>query len=321
MSEQMPTLDELPTITIEQMDKLNIHQLGLVEGAAKLRAVCPSAADDHHFPLAGLKGLLLANRRGYMCPVCGFTVHYGQSQFGPETAEASASLWNGTDPRVIDQVRGMAAEFDRIKDLNANSSMAYSMLSCIERFAEKRTKDFQSPRNGPTLDNVPVSFLIQLHNAYPRGSEGRELVQNFFRVERMLKPRQHWLEALVFDESGDLKIDKARFDRACWRGKQETYYQGAAKHLEQIRSDLNMVVHFQRQEDVADAALVPMEAMFDERPVLQQVADLKSVSAQFELLTRAISRADLPELAQAVRSDSPLLSVDEVGALPGGGEV
>ena len=316
MSELKPADVAETILTIEEMDRLNIHQLGLPECAPTTRAVCPDADDEHHYPLAGLKGLLIANRRGFMCPICGYDVRFGKSQFDLGAIQASSVLWTTKDPRVIDRVRAMAPEFDRIKDMNANATTAYSILSCIDRFAEARTKDFQKLRNGPKIEGFPVSFLIQLHNAFPRGAEGRELVLNMLRIERMVTPRQHWLEALAFDENGDLKLDQARYDRACWRGKQETYYSGAAKHLEQLRSDLNMVVTFQKEEDAADLALAPMETLFDERPVLQQVAALKSVSAQFELLTRAIRQADLPELAQAVRADSPLLSVEQAEALP-----
>jgi hypothetical protein len=155
----------------------------------------------------------------------------------------------------------------------------------------------------PALTGFQLDTLLQLHNAAEAGSEVRKIVIDWLHAERALNPRQHWLEAIISDREGALQMDKSLYEHACYRGKQETYFEVASKGFEELKRGMNFVVLFQGEEEAARANLTSSghQALFAPRDLIAPVKSLKALAPKLERLNAVFQQNELSGLAHALQ--------------------
>lgn len=84
----------------------------------------------------------------------------------------------------------------------------------------------------------PVQFVLELHNATPVGSTIRKQFTELITEIAKMDAKSHWARAIRVLENGDLAFDESAYDKAVYRGKQETYASSAMDHLEKLEKDL-----------------------------------------------------------------------------------
>lgn len=98
---------------------------------------------------------------------------------------------------------------------------------------------------------VPVSFLIEIHNLAPIGSEIRTRVVNAITQAAQRNPKAHWARGLMQKDGGDLVFDEARYRHAVYQGKQDTYALSAQQAFDELQRTLELITHLQQKEQIA----------------------------------------------------------------------
>lgn len=96
---------------------------------------------------------------------------------------------------------------------------------------------------------VPIEFLLQLHNALPAGNQLRADIIHMMKNIGEKAVKAHWTRAVVQRDDGTLYFDERLYDAAVWRGKQDTYAESAENAFEKLHSSMSFVSHFQIEED------------------------------------------------------------------------
>jgi hypothetical protein len=99
---------------------------------------------------------------------------------------------------------------------------------------------------------VPVSFLLELHNSAPMGSEIRRRIIDTLKYCAALDAKAHWARGLVQSDSGDLLFDENRYEQAVYRGKQDTYAKSAQKAFDELQRALATIARAQHSELMAN---------------------------------------------------------------------
>ena len=98
---------------------------------------------------------------------------------------------------------------------------------------------------------VSVTFLLEIHNLAPIGSEIRTRVVNAVNQAAQRDHKAHWARGLMQTAAGDLVFDEARYLHAVYQGKQDTYAQSAQKAFDELQSALELISCFQQKEQIA----------------------------------------------------------------------
>ena len=98
---------------------------------------------------------------------------------------------------------------------------------------------------------VSVSFLLEIHNFAPIGSEIRARVVDAVTRAAQRDDKAHWARGLMQTEAGDLVFDEARYLHAVYQGKQDTYAQLAQKAFDELQHRLELITSFQQKEQIA----------------------------------------------------------------------
>lgn len=98
---------------------------------------------------------------------------------------------------------------------------------------------------------VSVSFLLEIHNLAPIGSEIRTRVVNAITQAAQRDPKAHWARGLMQTDAGDLVFDEVRYRHAVYQGKQDTYAQSAQRAFDELQRTLELITSFQQKEQIA----------------------------------------------------------------------
>ncbi|WP_298150959.1 hypothetical protein [Flavobacterium sp.] len=130
-----------------------------------------------------------------------------------------------------------------------------------------------------TLD-VPASILIEIHNSLPLGSEGRKRIKEVITNHGNANDTAHWTRGIIVDGNDNLKANEELYLVAVSRGKQETYLKSVKKQFERLQSDLDILVHYQKNEIAHHN-----NATTQEQTVLVNVRELSADAEQMKSRT------------------------------------
>lgn len=289
-----------PRLSTETMMHLNVRQIGIGLLDDSGRLLCPNRADGH-YELGGALGNLIAIPAGMLCPICSHQVPL--SEIPAETLEAAAASEAITQPSL--EMLGNAEDqitayenFAQAHDYPLAFMMATSLKEYVAHVSAVRSK----PKwPGPSVEQFPISFLIAIHNLAEAGGPIRHEIREWLDKEHELRPRQHWLEAILLTDEGDLVFHKDLYSRACYRGKQETYFKSAHDQFEGLKSKLQFVSLFQGLEDGEAEKHLPSNTLFATRQLSRELQALKAMAPELKKLAQAIEGKGLQDVATALQ--------------------
>ena len=289
----------IPFLTEEESIALNALQVGLSDPSDRL--LCANRDDGMHQILGGALGNLIAARAKMICPFCSFEIPVAEVSPAHIEQALHAPAMVAPDAGSIHFAKGRVFEYEDVADRGGHAGVAYVMVRSLEGYvshAERANK--REAWCGPKIESVPLTFLLAVHNASPEGGAARQLVVSWLNEQRIFNPRQHWLEAVVRKEAGELEFDNSRFMNAVMRGKQETYHKLAQDRLELMAESLKLLVHFQEDENKAALEVGPGDALFEPRHLLGDVRSLKAQQQQFAMLVHALGKGSFPMLSRLI---------------------
>lgn len=300
----------------EQVMHLNVCQVGIGFAGPDARAVCVNREDGKHAILGGALGNMIAVRRGFICPVCEYSLPLHQVASESLEVAARSEAITSPDANCLTIARTRIAEYESYAEHNGYT-LAHIMCDSLERYVAYVTKELSKPRwPGPSIAAFPLKLLLNLYNLADQGSAIRKEILSWLEEQRALNHRQHWIEAIVVADNGNLLFDKRRYDLACWRGKQETYFESAVQGFEKLKRGLEFVSHFQSSEDAEAAAIPPANTLFPPRPLAREAQELKSIAPELAVLVGAIQQKGLHQIAQSLQSTLSLASPIESSGRP-----
>ncbi|EPJ7982350.1 hypothetical protein L4Z68_001357 [Pseudomonas aeruginosa] len=289
-----------PRLSTESMMHLNVRQVGIGLTEASVRFLCPNRLEGH-FELGGALGNMIAIPAGMLCPICSHQIPL--SDIPAETLEGAAASVAITQPELEMQAKAKAQisayeNFAQTHDYPLAFMMATSLKEYVGHVSAVRSK----PKwPGPTIDAFPLTFLVAIHNLADAGSSIRDEIRQWMEKEHELRPRQHWLEAILLTDEGDLVFHKDLYSRACYRGKQETYFKSAHDQFEGLKSKLQFVSLFQGLEDGEAEKHLPSNTLFATRQLSRELQALKAMAPELKKLAQAIEGKGLQDVATALQ--------------------
>ena len=169
---------------------------------------------------------------------------------------------------------------------------------------------------------VPVSLLLDLHNAAAEGHPMRTVVVDYIGAFAAANNKAHWTRAVVRKEDGSLAFDEKLWDVAVYLGKQETRMETSQKAFAELRDELDLLHAFMEEEkkllselpaNAPSAALLPMpEPSMTLQYVRQHTEELGNLVADMHCgLANNISGTTKRALLQRLESEDR--STDEGG--------
>lgn len=129
---------------------------------------------------------------------------------------------------------------------------------------------------GPAV-SMPVSLLLDLHNALPEGHQTRALVVAYIGAFASTNEKAHWTRAVVRKADGSLAFDEELWNVAVYRGKQETRMKASEKAFAELRDQLEFLGSFYETEKtlVSQASLIgePLLAIPEPSAALHHVRE------------------------------------------------
>lgn len=305
---QQLTTDTLEKLSEDQVVHLTMRQLQLLGPSAAPPALCENRTDGRH-PHIGTSphGMLVVSRSGLLCPVCSLA---GEPSLVKVTAAEMEAATEGffsyvpNTPQTFFTVQAKQREWEEWED--SGTVLASQVVRPLTNYLQALGKELDAKNHpGQRIDGFPLNLLLRVHNLAEHGSQIRKEILGWLETERALRPRNHWMDALTVSEGGELIFNKKLHTLAAWRGKQETYFKGAAEAFETLKKDLSFVSHFQTEEDVAALEAPDATRLFPARPLERRVRDLKSIAPQLALLVEALDGKELEEVATALQGVLP----------------
>lgn len=119
----------------QQIDWINRLQAGVIPSPVHPHT-CPSAHDGLHAFAGGYLGVLVAQRRGLVCPTCGHTQGWiGRAALACAERESNAAL--GAQTQRLEKMRQRALD-DFTRLVRGGSLVAQSMVDSLNALAERR---------------------------------------------------------------------------------------------------------------------------------------------------------------------------------------
>ncbi|ELN4740356.1 hypothetical protein ACEP28_32415 [Pseudomonas aeruginosa] len=289
-----------PRLSTEAMMHLNVRQIGIGPPEGSERLLCPNRADGH-YELGGALGNLIAIPAGMLCPICSHQVPL--SEIPAETLEAAAASEAITHPSL--EMLGKAEDQITAYENFAQSQdypLAFMMATSLKEYVAHVSAVRRKPKwPGPSVEQFPISFLIAIHNLAEAGGPIRHEIREWLDKEHELRPRQHWLEAILLTEEGDLVFHQDLYSRACYRGKQETYFKSAHEQFEGLKSKLQFVSLFQGLEDGEAEKHLPSNTLFATRQLSRELQALKAMAPELKKIAQALEGKGLQDVASALQ--------------------
>lgn len=306
-------MQQLTTSTLEKLDEdqvvhMTLRQLQLLGPDAAPPALCESRTDGRH-PHIGTSphGMLVVSRAGLLCPVCSLA---GGSSLVKVTAaemEAATEAFFShvpSTPQSYFTVQAKLREWEEWED--SGTVLASQVVRPLTNYLQALGKELEAKNHpGQRIDGFPLNLLLRVHNLAERGSHIRKEILGWLETERALRPRNHWMDALTVSDDGELTFNNKLHTLAAWRGKQETYFKGAAEGFEALKKGLTYVAHFQAEEDAVALEAPDATRLFPARPLERRVRDLKAIAPQLALLVEALDGKELEEVATALQGALP----------------
>lgn len=297
--------EKVVRLSDEDQMALNLRQVGIGLDSVSDRFACANRENGSHEVMGGALGNLVAVPRGFICPACDYTISASDIPAQSISAAHESVAIKSPSAQSKADAEARMAEYHRYADIPGRE-LAYIMCRSFKRYVDFATKELQKPKwKGPTLDGIPVTLLLSLHNNAEPGSTSRKDVLTWLEVERALRPRQHWMDAIEITETGDLIFNDDLYTLACWRGKQETYFESAAKGFEALQKGLQFVSHFQKSEDKSAAGLPAATRLFSQRELLPEVQSLKAFAPQLAQFVQALDKKSLSEITRTLQLPAP----------------
>lgn len=300
-----PPQETLERLDDNQMLHLTLRQLHLLGPDAGPQVLCEKRSDGNHPAIGSAPaGLLVANRAGLICPVCGMLGEAKPQRIPTyEMALATEAFFKHL-PLTATTLATVKIRHDEWEEWsNGGELLANLVTKPLSNFIKALTAELSSGNHpGPKIEKFPLMLLLKLHNLAEHGSQIRHEIREWLETERAINPRNHWMDALTVSETGDLSFSKELHTLAAWRGKQETYFNGASEHFERLKSDLKFVSHFQGKEDEVALKAPDATRLFQARPLQHPARQLKSIAPQLALLVDALEGKPLSEVASSLQS-------------------
>lgn len=298
-------------LTKDQILALSIQQAGIGLLSPEKRITCPNRDDSKHQIIGGALGNMVVTRTGFKCVFCAFDIPAIDLPQDLIDSAAGSPALNSPSAENLLMAQARAEEFYDLAESDEAFVMGYLMASSLKQYGELASAAIRKAKgSSPALTGFQLDTLLQLHNAAEPGSEVRKIVIDWLHAERALNPRQHWLEAIVYEGDGALQMDAGLYKHACYRGKQETYFDVASKGFEELKRGMNFVVLFQGEEEAALENLTGSrhQALFEPRDLNAPVKSLKALAPKLERLNAVFQQNELSGLALALQP-APIQSI------------
>lgn len=306
-------MQQLTTDTLEKLDDnqvvhLTLRQLQLLGPTATPPALCDNRSDARH-PHIGSSphGMLVVSRAGLLCPVCCLAGEPSLVKVTAAEMEAATDAFFShvtSNPQTYFTVQAKLREWEDWED--SGTVLATQVVRPLTNYLQALGKELEAKNHpGQRIDGFPLNLLLRVHNLAEHGSQIRKEILGWLETERALRPRNHWMDALAISDDGELTFNNKLHTLAAWRGKQETYFKGAAEAFETFKKDLSFVSHFQAEEDVAALEAPDATRLFPARPLERRIRELKGIAPQLALLVEALDGKELEEVATALQAALP----------------
>ncbi|HHK0379431.1 TPA: hypothetical protein ACQQJB_003605 [Pseudomonas aeruginosa] len=300
-----PTHETLEKLDDNQVLHLTLRQLQLLGPDAGPQVLCEHRSDGNHPAIGSAPmGMLVANRAGLICPVCSMLGEIKPQRItSSEMALASEAFFKRLPltPNTLTTVKIRHDEWDEWT--KSGEVLANLVTHPLSNFIKALTAELSRGNHpGPIIEQFPLMLLLKVHNLAEHGSQVRHEILGWLETERAINPRNHWMDALTVSDTGELSFNKELHTLAAWRGKQETYFNGASELFDKLKSDLKFVSHFQEKEDEVAFTAPDVTRLFPARPLQHPVRQLKSIAPKLALLVEALEGKPLADVASALQS-------------------
>lgn len=304
-----PRLINFP-LTEDQVRTFNVNQVLTGYKPAQRAStpmLCPEQQRAGHDPVAGVEGLMVALSGQLVCPCCEYTQKTLSRELLEELPATNGPLDDTEFSGLLEFLRDAFQQLTRL----LNSERCYVGINVLQPNVGQYLKELCSrfhPK-GPEVESVPVALLIALHNQAPTDSPVRRTIIGFIKADNVLKPRQHWMGGLYLNAENDLCFDEALYERAVWRGKQETYFESVEAGYAKLQRGLSFLHSFQKMEDESSALTGTIRPLLPVRELHDQVVHLKRIQPRIEALVEVMEGRTFAELASNIRPEASM-SID-----------
>lgn len=278
-----------------QIDLLNLMQssIGLAVGFKPV--LCRKRNDGAHVGIAGAPaGIMLVASKGFYCPVCAYRKPIAVKPADIDRAQDFNELVPMTKETLVN-IQDLIAELEEL--VAEVIPRASPQLRSLEAFAKRVHQELTKPKyGGPIIESLPLTFLLALHNMDEHGAIRREII-DWLEREREANPRNHWMDSIEVLPNGDLAYNKELFQLAAWRGKQETYFNAAAKEFDGVLAALEAVARNHASEDEALLNTQAVPRLFPMRDLQPDVKRLKSMAPKLRQLMDMLGGRSLAEVS------------------------
>lgn len=290
--------------TDEQVKTFNINQV--LAGHKQMQGatgalICPEAASDGHEPIAGVVGLLIGTKMVIACPCCDYYTKAAPTSTLEAIPSTEGPLDDPEYPALLGFVREANTQLQELLNADRHFTALNTMQSNVGQYLKDLSSRFRP--KGPSLEAVPLSLMLTLHNQSPPDSITRRVIIGYIQADNVMKPRQHWMGGLYLNAKGDLCFDEALYEKTVWRGKQETYFETVEKSYEHLQQSLKSLHRFQGLEDSITALPSDIRPLLPVRPLKAEVAQLKSIQPRIEALVEAMEGRSFANLAANIRPE------------------